>query len=231
MMKEAILLAGGLGTRLQKVVNDVPKPMAPVSGRPFIEYVLDYLIASGIEKFIFSVGHKHEAFVTHFGNKYRDCEIIYSIEDTPLGTGGGIKKSLEHAKSRDVLVVNADTLFKVDISQFYKLHKKTIADISIALRYVDDISRYGGVEIDEDQRVIAFAEKNTVKSSGFINGGVYIFKNIIFESMNLPDKFSLEKDCFEKFYLTTKIGGFPSDAYFLDIGIPKDYEKAQDELA
>lgn len=231
MIKEAILLAGGLGTRLQKAVNDVPKPMAPVSGRPFVEYVLDYLIASGFEKFIFSVGYKHESFITHFGNSYRNCEINYSVEHSPLGTGGGIKKSMKSAKLTDVLVVNADTIFKIDIEQFYKLHKKTIADLSIALHHVEDISRYGSVEIDEDQRVIAFSEKNTLSGPGYINGGVYIFRNNFFNSLNLPEKFSLEKDCIEKFYMKLKIGGFPSDAYFLDIGIPGDYEKAQDELA
>lgn len=230
MIKEAILLAGGLGTRLQKVVNDVPKPMAPVSGRPFVEFVLDYLIASGIERFIFSVGYMHESFVTHFGSSYRDCEIIYSVEHSPLGTGGGIKKAMEFAASPDVLVVNADTIFKIDITQFYKLHKKTIAGLSIALRHVDDVSRYGSVGIDEDQRVIAFSEKNSLSGAGYINGGVYIFKNDFFNALELAEKFSLEKDCLERYFLKLKIAGFPSDAYFLDIGIPEDYEKARDEL-
>lgn len=231
MIKESILLAGGLGTRLQKVVSDVPKPMASVSGRPFVEYVLDYLIESGIEKFIFSIGYKYDFFTSYFGDKYKNCEIEYSIEHSPLGTGGGIKKAMEKARSEKILVVNADTIFKVDIPHFLKQHKKTNADITIALRQVDDISRYGSVEVNEDLRVIAFTEKNKLKGSGFINGGVYIFRNDFFESMDLPEKFSLEKDCLEKYCMDIKIGGFPSDAYFLDIGVPEDYEKACKELA
>ncbi|MFH0865843.1 MAG: nucleotidyltransferase family protein [Bacteroidota bacterium] len=230
MIKEAILLAGGLGTRLQKVVNDVPKPMAPVSGRPFVEHVLDYLIASGIKNIIFSIGYKHEVFTKHFGNSYKNLKILYSIEDTPLGTGGGIRKAMKLTRSHNVLVVNADTIFKVDIAQFYMRHKKNIARLSIALRHIDDVIRYGSVGIDDYQRVIFFSEKDTLSGPGYINGGVYIFRNDFFYSLNLPEKFSLEKDCLEKFYLKLKISGFPSNAYFLDIGIPEDYEKAQYEL-
>jgi D-glycero-alpha-D-manno-heptose 1-phosphate guanylyltransferase len=230
MIKEAILLAGGQGTRLQKVVSDVPKPMAPVAGRPFIEYVLDYLIKSGIEKFIFSVGYKADAFTLHFGKNYQGRQIEYSIEKTQLGTGGGIKKALGYATEKDVLVVNADTIFKVDIPEFYDQHKKTGADLSMALRYVDDVSRYGCVVTNEKRKVIAFSEKNKVSGEGNINGGVYIFKKDFFDSLNLPEVFSLEKDCMEKFIDDLRIVGFPSESYFLDIGIPEDYEKAKKEL-
>lgn len=227
MIKEAILLAGGLGTRLQKIVPDLPKPMAPVNDRPFIEYLLDFLISNHIRRFIFSVGYKHETFVNHFINDYKDCQILFSVEQEPLGTGGGIRKALGFAESSEVLVMNADTFFHVDVSAMYNSHKKTNADLTIALRQMNDVSRYGCVEIDKDMQVTGFAEKNSITGKGFINGGVYILKRTFFEGLPLPEKFSLEKDCLEKYSGTMKIGGFPSNAYFLDIGVPEDYKKAQ----
>jgi D-glycero-alpha-D-manno-heptose 1-phosphate guanylyltransferase len=230
MIKEAILLAGGFGTRLQKAVPDLPKPMAPVNGRPFIEYLLDYLIQRDIKKFIFSVGYKHEAFATHFVNGYKDCNIVFSIEDVPLGTGGGIKRSLEYAEAPEVLVLNADTFFELDFNGLYQSHRKTNADLTIALRQMNDTGRYGSVEIDEDHRVTGFTEKCSASKPGYINGGIYILRKDIFNSLNLPDKFSMEKDFLEVYYDTLKIGGFPSSGYFLDIGIPEDYEKAQNDL-
>lgn len=230
MIKEAILLAGGLGTRLQKTVPDLPKPMAPVNDRPFIEYLLDFLISNHIRKFIFSVGYKHETFVNYFTDDYRDCRILFSVEQEPLGTGGGIRKALEFVESSEVLVMNADTFFRLDVSAMYNSHKKTNADLTIALRQMDDVSRYGCVEIDKDMHVTGFAEKKSITGKGFINGGVYILKRTFFEKLPLPEKFSLEKDCLEKYFNILKIGGFPSSGYFLDIGIPEDYEKAQHDL-
>jgi D-glycero-alpha-D-manno-heptose 1-phosphate guanylyltransferase len=230
MIKEAILLAGGLGTRLKKTVPDLPKPMAPVNGRPFIEYVLDYLIKNDVRKFILSVGYKHEAFASHFANDYKGCQVLFSVENEPLGTGGGIKKALEYVESPEVLILNADTFFKFDIYGFYQSHKKTNADLTIALRQMKDIGRYGSVDVDEEMRVTGFSEKSNTSKSGYINGGVYLIKKDIFSVLGLPEKFSMEKDFLEVYYNTLKICGFPSRGYFLDIGIPEDYEKAQHDL-
>jgi len=230
MIKEAVLLAGGFGTRLQKAVPDLPKPMAPINGRPFIEYVLDYLIKHQVRKFILSVGYKHEAFANYFAEDYKGCSVLFSVEQEPLGTGGGIRKAFQFAEGSDVLVLNADTLFRIDIAALSALHKKTNADLTIALRKMDDVRRYGSVEIDENMRITGFSEKNIKSGVGYINGGVYLFKKDFFDHCQLPDKFSLEKDCLEKYYTTLNIYGFPSKGYFLDIGIPEDYEKAQDDL-
>ena len=230
MIKEAILLAGGLGTRLQKTVPDLPKPMAPVNGKPFIEYVIDYIIRYQVRKIILSVGYKHEAFATHFANDYKGCQVLFSVENEPLGTGGGIRKALEFADEPDVMVLNADTLFKIDISSLSSLHKKKNADLTMALRKMNDVGRYGSVKIDEDTRVTGFAEKNENTGEGNINGGVYIFKNDFFKKLDLPEKFSFEKDCLEKYYSTLNIYGYSSKGYFLDIGIPEDYNKAQYDL-
>jgi D-glycero-alpha-D-manno-heptose 1-phosphate guanylyltransferase len=230
MIKEAILLAGGLGTRLQKAVPDLPKPMAPVNGRPFMEYILDYLIQYDIKKFIFSVGYKHEAFARHFTKGYKGCNVVFSIEDVPLGTGGGIKKALDYAETPEVIVLNADTLFKMDFNAMFLSHKKTNADLTIALRQMNDTGRYGSVEIDDDLRVTGFTEKSSIAKPGYINGGIYLFKKDIFTNLDHPEKFSMEKDFLEVYINALKIGGFPSDGYFLDIGIPEDYEKAKHDL-
>lgn len=229
-VKEAILLAGGLGTRLQKTVPDLPKPMAPVHGRPFVEYIMDFLIKHGIRKFIFSVGYKHEIFASHFNDDYNGCPVLFSVEHEPLGTGGGIKKAFAYTESPEVLVVNADTIFKLDITAMYASHKKTNADLTIALRNMQDVSRYGSVEMSEDLLVTGFLEKNVKTGAGYINAGVYLFKNDFFRHSVYPAKFSLEKDCLEKQPDTLKIGGFLSKGYFLDIGIPEDYEKANNDF-
>jgi D-glycero-alpha-D-manno-heptose 1-phosphate guanylyltransferase len=230
MIKEAILLAGGLGTRLQKVIPDIPKPMAPVAGKPFIEYVLDFLIKHQVRRFILSVGYKHESFASHFNDDYKGCPVLFSVENEPLGTGGGIRKALQFAEDSEVLVLNADTLFRIDLADMHNQHKKTNADLTIALRKMDDVSRYGCVDIDLDMRITGFSEKNTKTGAGYINGGIYIIKTDFFENIKLPEKFSLEKDCLEKYFATLKLYGFPSKGYFLDIGIPEDYERAQNEL-
>jgi D-glycero-alpha-D-manno-heptose 1-phosphate guanylyltransferase len=230
MIKEAVLLAGGFGTRLQKAVPDLPKPMAPVNGKPFIEYVLDYLLKFQIRRFILSVGYKHEAFASHFADDYKGCPVLFSVENEPLGTGGGLRKALEYAEESDVLVLNADTLFKIDITDFSTLHKKKNADMTIALRKMNDVGRFGSVKLNEDLRVCGFTEKNEIKGEGKINGGVYILKKDFFNDLKLPDKFSFEKDCLEKYYSTLNIYGYSSKGYFLDIGIPEDYNKAQHDL-
>ncbi len=230
MIHEAVLLAGGMGTRLQRVLPDLPKPMAPINGKPFIEYIMDYLITFNIRKFILSVGYKHEAFSSHFSNNYKGVPVIFSVEETPLGTGGGIHKAIALAEGYNILVLNADTMFKLDIFSMYSLHQSVSADITMGLRKMEEISRYGSVETDSNSRVTGFYEKDSKKGYGTINGGVYIFKKDIFEKRKMPEKFSLEKDFLEPFYPSTKIYGYSSDAYFIDIGIPKDYEKAQHEL-
>jgi D-glycero-alpha-D-manno-heptose 1-phosphate guanylyltransferase len=204
--------------------------MAPINDRPFIEYLLDYLISYHIRKFIFSVGYKHETFVNYFTNDYRDCPILYSVEQELLGTGGGIRKAMAFAETSEVLVMNADTFFRIDVPAMYKSHKNTDADITIGLRQTNDVSRYGCVEIDKDMHVTGFAEKKSITGKGFINGGIYIIKRRFFEGLSLPKKFSLEKDCLEKYFGIVKICGFPSDAYFLDIGVPEDYKKAQHDF-
>ena len=230
MVKEAIVLAGGLGTRLRRVVKNVPKPMAEdVSGKPFLQYILDYLSNFGLKKVILAVGYRYEVVLKYFGKKYKNLSLIYSIEDEPLGTGGAIKKSLSLVSENDVLVLNGDTFFKIDFLKFFEFHKTKKADLSIALKPMENFDRYGTVKIDKQNRIIGFKEKE-FKKYGLINGGVYLFKKEIFRNINLSEKFSFEKDFLEKFYKKLNFLGLPFDDYFIDIGIPEDYERAKKEL-
>lgn len=230
MVKEAIILAGGLGTRLRDVVQEMPKSMAPVNGRPFLEYQLDYLEGYGLGRVILSVGYKHEAITGHFGNEYNGMAIDYAIETGPLGTGGGLKLAMQKATAGTVLVLNGDTFFKMDLRRIFTVHRARESKLSIVLREVDEVSRYGSIEIGEDKSITAFREKSEQSGQGLINGGVYLINRKFFMEQDLPDKFSLEKDFFEKVYRDHKIYGILCRQYFIDIGVPEDYAKAQHDF-
>ena len=228
-LKEAIILAGGMGTRLKSVVKEVPKPMAPINGRPFLEYLLDHLIKNGIERVIFSVGFKSNIIADHFGDCYKDCDLVYVYEDEPLGTGGAIKEAMKSVNSEHVLVTNGDSLFITDIQGQFVFHQNRDADVTLGLKNMKDFDRYGTVLSDDDSRIHSFREKEPV-IEGLINGGVYIFKVETFNSIDFPTKFSVENDYFQSFTQAHKFFGYQSDGYFLDIGIPEDFAKAQEEF-
>ena len=227
---EAIILAGGFGTRLRPAISDLPKSMAGINGRPFLEYLLDKLIQSGTSHVILSVGYMHKLIITHFGSAYKSLRISYAIEDEPLGTGAGIKLALEQTQSDNILVVNGDTLFLLDLNDFSDFHVNHKSSFSLALRQVDDTSRYGAVSIDNNGRIVGFAEKQTSGLPGYINAGVYLISKKYFLDFSLPEKFSLEKDFLEKEYVNEYFYGFTCSDYFIDIGIPEDYNRAQTEF-
>lgn len=219
---EAIVLAGGFGTRLQTVVKDVPKPMADINGKPFLEYILTYLANNGVTKTILSVGYKKEIIENYFGNSYKVMDIVYSKEDEPLGTGGAIKKALTFCKSENILVVNGDTFFEVNLQAQIQEHKKTSADVTLALKKMHNFDRYGKV-IVEKNRVVNFTEKE-FSASGLISGGVYIVRKNLFD--NNEEKFSFEQDFLEKKLSELVFSAYLDKGYFVDIGIPQDYKKA-----
>jgi len=230
MTKEAIILAGGFGTRLQGVVKDLPKPMAPVNGRPFLTYILDYLIDYQYNKVVLSVGYLHEKIEEFFGTHYKSLEIDYAVETEPLGTGGGILFAMSKCTTDNVLVINGDTMFKVDLDAFERFHEEKGGLLSIVLREVEDVSRYGSVTISDDNLIALFIEKQVTFGRGYINGGVYLINRKLFEKHPQPRKFSFEKDLMTKFYTQELFYAMPSDGYFIDIGIPEDYARAQQEL-
>jgi D-glycero-alpha-D-manno-heptose 1-phosphate guanylyltransferase len=231
LITTAIILAGGFGTRLQSVVADVPKPMAPVNGEPFLSYQLRYLRSSGIKTIVISTGHLAEKIKSFYGAEFEGLTLIYSHEEKPLGTGGGIKLALDKTKEEDVLVLNGDSFFDVNISSFYELHQEQHSDASLALRRVEDASRYGMIEQGESNRIISFREKHNIAQPGLINGGVYILnKRKFFQRTEGLISFSIEKDFFERQLNELVIKGFEFSGYFIDIGIPADYQKAQDDF-
>jgi len=227
---EAIVLAGGFGTRLKSIVDDAPKSMAQVNGHPFLEYLLNYLTGQGIRKVILSVGYKNEQIRDYFKDHFKGMQICYAIEDEPLGTGGGIRNAFLQVEGDMAFTMNGDSLFRLDFNAMRKLHASSEADITIALRYNQDTDRYGTVNIDDKKKITGFIEKIEGSGSGYINGGVYLINRSFFERQNFPVKFSMEKDCFERYCKEAKIYGYLSHGYFLDIGIPEDYLKAQDEF-
>jgi len=224
--KEAIILAGGLGTRLQDVLPGIPKCMAPVKGKPFLSYVLDYLIDQEIDKVILSVGYLKDQIINYFGDNYKNLSIEYAIENEPLGTGGAIKQSFEFCKQNDVFVINGDTYFTPDLSELEEVHSQTTADVTIAVKEMAETGRYGRIMTDNDRRITDFREKDTISGSEWINGGIYLINRNIFDTIS-EQKFSLENDVFKKNCSKLKMQAYQSDAFFLDMGIPEDYINAQ----
>ena len=194
---EAIILAGGFGTRLKGVISNIPKPMAPVNDRPFLSYVFDNLINEGINRFVLSVGYKYEVIEKFYGDSYKSCEIIYSVESNPLGTGGAIKKAIKYINDQYFFIVNGDTFFKTDLKKgIKKIFSKTF-DIIIFLKKMKDFDRYGSVELDRHNKIISFQEKKNIQL-GLINSGVYLSSKRILEKLPNVDVFSFEKDFLEK---------------------------------
>lgn len=230
VVQEAIVLAGGMGTRLRDTIGDIPKPMALVNGKPFLEYVLDYLYDQMVDHVVLSVGYKHELIRDYFHNKYKSINIHYAVESEPLGTGGAITHALKHISGMKTLVFNGDTLFRINLDRLFEFHFSKSAEISMVLRKLDDVSRYGSVERDDNHRITGFCEKGEKTGEGMINGGVYLINKKFFDKHPFPEKFSIEKDCFEKLYKEVPFYGIICRQYFIDIGVPDDYVKAQDDF-
>lgn len=218
---EAIILAGGFGTRLQSVVKDVPKPMAPINDKPFLEYVVRYLITNGVNHIILAVGYKKDSIINYFKDKYWGVPIDYSVEDTPLFTGGAVKKALSKCCESSVFIVNGDTYFSVNLKEMYDNHIKNNADLTIAVKQMNNFDRYGTIEIEDNKKIRCFKEKRYCKT-GLINGGIYCLKSKILSQIT-DGVFSFEKDYMEKFYQKDKMYAYISNGYFIDIGVPEDY--------
>lgn len=231
MAKTAIILAGGFGTRLQALVKDVPKPMALVNGRPFLEYHLKKLAAFGYTNVILSTGYLAGVIQQHFKNGFEGLTINFSHEEQPLGTGGGMRQALTACEADQCLVVNGDSFFDIDLLQFENLAAGAGTVHSIALRPVPDVSRYGAVSIDEQGRITSFGEKTGQSKPGLINAGMYLLSTSHFLA-NTPaaTNFSVEHDFFTPLSGSGQISGFPFEGYFIDIGLPEDYLTAQDDF-
>lgn len=224
---ECIVLAGGMGTRLRSVVSELPKCMAPVAGRPFLDYVVTSLEASGFGHIILSLGYKHEYIEEWAAARKSRARITCVVESEPLGTGGGVRYALSKATEEDVFVLNGDTYLDVSFRGLLRRHKASGTVATLALKPMRNFDRYGEVALDGD-RISAFREKRHC-DEGLINAGVYLIRRDALDA--LPDRFSIEKDFFEKEVPRGTLAGFVSDGYFIDIGIPEDYSRAQTEFA
>lgn len=229
MIRECIILAGGLGTRLRSAVPDLPKCLAPVAGRPFLAHVIDYYQSQGITQFIFSLGYKHEMIEEFLAQDYPSLKKRIVLEESPLGTGGAIKLACTHADEKNVLVINGDTLFKVELPMLAALHEQRASHCTLALKPMQHFDRYGVVELNADQSIKSFHEKQYYEE-GLINGGVYALQREKFLEESLPVVFSFERDYLEKCYTQRPMYGQVQGAYFIDIGIPEDLAKANHDL-
>jgi D-glycero-alpha-D-manno-heptose 1-phosphate guanylyltransferase len=218
---QTIILAGGMGTRLKKTVSDVPKPMAPVGGKPFLEYIIADLAAQGLGDIMLSVGYGREVIKSYFedGSRWK-VRIAYSEETTPLGTGGALAHALEAAGGGDCLVLNGDTFNKMSFRDIIDFHNSKDALMTMGLTRVDNADRYGSVELADSGEIVGFLEKPS-RDRGYINRGVYVTSGAILPGMP-PGPFSLEKDFFPGL-IGLKFYGFPTDGFFTDIGIPSTY--------
>jgi D-glycero-alpha-D-manno-heptose 1-phosphate guanylyltransferase len=225
---EAVVLAGGFGTRLRQVVPDLPKPMALVAGRPFLEIVLTTLARKGFQRAVLSLGYMADKIVDHFGEKFAGMDLLYEIEATPLGTGGAVRQSLDRCLGDHVFVFNGDTYVDVEVPELEARWRTQGAPIIVA-RSVPDTSRFGRLDI-ADGRVVGFAEKGA-GGPGVINAGCYVLPKSILAGFPRGETFSLETDFLAKAVSQRRFDLFVTTGHFIDIGVPEDFKRAQSELA
>lgn len=227
---EVVILAGGLGTRLRAVVPDLPKPMAPVNGRPFLEYQIAYWLAQGVSRVVLSVGYRGEAISDYFGARYLGAEVVYAREARPLGTGGALLHAADCLESdSDFLLLNGDTYFEVSLSELLAAHRAARADMTLALRRLDVNDRYSGVRLDEHSRIVEFQRRDDPAREPLVNGGVYLINARVLRQMSLPaDRpLSLEDEILPELLARgSRIFGHVVTGQFLDIGLPEDYRRA-----
>ncbi len=230
-MTTAIILAGGMGTRLRSVVPDLPKPMAPIDGRPFIEHQMDYWIGQGVDRFVVSVGYKKEVIMDHFGTSYRSTPLTYAIEDEPLGTGGGLLLAAQGMRE-PFLVLNGDTFFEVDLAKLLKFHADHSADWTFSLFRTSEVGRYMGIKLKSDGEIDSL-KSGTGEKGRLANGGVYLVTpSVLGNKAFVPgSRLSLEEDLLPAMEAQgSKLLGLEFSGTFIDIGIPQDYFRAAEVL-
>jgi D-glycero-alpha-D-manno-heptose 1-phosphate guanylyltransferase len=231
----ALVLAGGLGTRLRSAYADGPKCMAPVGGRRFLEYLLLWLRNAGLREVVLCAGHKASQLRNWIGDgsNWEMC-VRYSVEHAPLGTAGGLKQAEELITAESFFVLNGDSFLDVDLHEMYRFHLTHRALATMAVVHQQQASRYGTVEMNHQGEIVAFQEKdarvrNDLDGSGLINGGVYLFRRKLLDLIPSGKALSLEREVFPSL-TPTNLHGFVTSTYFIDIGIPADLERAQSEL-
>lgn len=226
--KEAIILAGGRGTRLGSLTENTPKPLLEVGGKPFLLYLIDYLSKQGIQRIVFSTGYKANAF-TEILPQIKNVETVHCEESKPLGTGGGMRLALEKIHGNRFFALNGDTYFPVNLYNMEKAHTEEKALATLALKNLSNFDRYGTVELSGNH-ISKFNEKKPC-AAGWINGGVYLVEKSLLLSKPLNENFSFEKDILEKRVGEGKIAYKEFEDYFIDLGVPEDFSRAQNDCA
>jgi len=229
MISEAMILSGGMGTRLKDTVPELPKVMAPVAGHPFIYYLIKNLEKKGIKHFTFLLGYKHNVVSSYLDDAFKNLVKTYVVESMPLGTGGAIQNGLQYCKKETVAITNGDTYFDIDLNKMEFLHTQKVSNCTLALKPMKNYDRYGSVLFDQDFLITDFIEKKYT-NEGYINGGFYLIDKNSFLKHSFEKVFSFEKDYLENETLNKKMYATLHDSYFIDIGIPEDYSKAQNEM-
>ena len=229
MFPDVVILAGGLGKRLHSVTGGTQKVLARIGDKPFLEILIDYIASQGGARFILCVGHGSDEVETHFSKKYRNREIIFSKENTPLGTGGAIKQGSALVKTDTFLAMNGDCFCVIDYNALIAAHRKHKAKATIAITKLPDVRDYGSITVNEKSQIIAFKEKSTLVQAGLINTGTYCLDRDVFNLASTPQKFSIENDFFP--HLAGKgFYAFEVKNKFIDIGTPERYSWAQEHL-
>ncbi|MCP4674619.1 MAG: NTP transferase domain-containing protein [Deltaproteobacteria bacterium] len=223
---DAVILAGGLGTRLQKVVSDRPKVLAQVAGRPFLTYLLSQLEGTGFRRVVLCTGHLGDQVESAFGDEYGSLCLEYSRESRPLGTGGALRLALPLINSQTILVANGDSYCGAKLGALFEFHKRRGAQSTILLTDVDDVSRYGCVRTDAGGAVLGFDEKNSEGGPGWINAGVYVIERNLLAKIPPDESISLERDLFPS-WIGRGFHGFEGPGRFLDIGTEESFAAAQ----
>lgn len=227
MMLEGIVLAGGFGTRLRQVVPNLPKPMAPIAGRPFLEIVLENLAQKGFGRVILSLGYMAEKIKVHFGTRFSGMQVTYVVEDHPLGTGGATRLAMSQSAQDHVFVFNGDTFLDLEVDAVERRWQTTGHPIIVG-RELDDVSRYGCL-LTDNGRVIGFLEKGA-SGAGLVNAGCYVLNRGQLASFPLNTSFSLERDYLSDAVQETTFDFFLTSGRFIDIGVPEDYARAERDL-
>ena len=226
---KGIVLCGGLGTRLGDLTRETPKPLVPVAGRPFLAYVLDQLLLAQVDEIVLAVSFQWQQVQALIGDNWAGVKVSYSVEHQALGTGGAIRQAMRQVGVTEALVVNGDTLLKFNALDLLCFAYERDADVAIVLKETEDTSRFGKVAVNATGRIIAFEEKNGQSARGLINSGVYYVKDLVFGLMH-QKTFSFENDVLASLTPGLAIYGMPTDAYFIDMGVPEDLARARVEL-
>jgi NDP-sugar pyrophosphorylase family protein len=233
----AFVLAGGVGTRLRPLLNDRPKCLAPIGGRPFLEYQLLWLKSKGIREVVLCVGHRKQQVISRIGDGAQwDLSVHYSVEEQPLGTGGALRRAEPFVTEEQFLTLNGDSLLDFDLNALADFHHQRRALASLVVVPAPPSRRYGAVELDDTGQILGFFEKQGAQTDPqgnnhlkWISAGAYLFGKNVLDYIPSAMKVSLEEEIFPKL-IGHNFYGFPSEGYFIDIGVPEDYRRAQIEL-